>query len=137
MAISRVKDTRGITPAKLKMKLIPFISLAAVLAVSTPATTTRAADPDFGPNVLIFDPSMTDIPAKIAPIEESQRHDNESQFNDNRYAFLFKPGKYQLDVKVGFYMQALALGQMPDDVEFSGMGPHSAWYGNVTQTFWQ
>ena len=119
------------------MKIISSISLAAVLAVSISSATVRAADPDFGPNVLIFDPSMTDIAAKIAPIEESQRHDNESQFNNNRYAFLFKPGQYKLDVKVGFYMHILGLGKTPDEVEFSGMGPHSAWYGNVTQTFWR
>lgn len=122
-------------------KTIPSLSLAAVLALSLAGFRVQAADPDFGPNVLIFDPSMKsdDITAKLAPIMESQRHDRESQFNDNRYAILFKPGKYDaLDVKVGFYMHVIGLGESPDGVEFtSGLGPHSAWYGNVTQTFWR
>lgn len=42
------------------------------------------------------------------------------EFSSNRYAIFFKPGKYALDVNVGFYMQILGLGQSPDDVTING-----------------
>ena len=96
------------------MKITSILPLAAILAIT--CARVQAAEPDFGPNVIILDPSMTDIPAKLAPIEESQRHDQESQFNNNRYAILFKPGKYDLGVKVGFYMHVLGIGKTSDEV---------------------
>eukprot|EP00467_Chlorarachnion_reptans_P019103 CAMPEP_0114505426 /NCGR_PEP_ID=MMETSP0109-20121206/10847_1 /TAXON_ID=29199 /ORGANISM="Chlorarachnion reptans, Strain CCCM449" /LENGTH=670 /DNA_ID=CAMNT_0001683865 /DNA_START=19 /DNA_END=2032 /DNA_ORIENTATION=+ len=47
------------------------------------------------------------------------------QFSDQRFAFLFKPGEYSVDVPVGYYTQVLGLGQSPDDVVFTGdKGPH-------------
>ena len=75
--------------------------------------------PDFGPNVLIFDSSMGDstIQSKIDGIFSAQQT---SQFGTNRYAYFFKPGKYNLDVQVGFYMEVLGLGATPDDVSITG-----------------
>jgi hypothetical protein len=94
--------------------------------------------PDFGPNVLIFDPSqpMSDIQQKISGIYGAQVR---SQFGDKRYAYLFKPGKYQLDVQIGYYMQALGLGASPDDVEITGAVRSKAdWNGgNATLSFWR
>src|SRR5262249_32550031 len=92
--------------------------------------------PDFGPNVLIFDPSMpmatiqTQIDAVIA-------RQQSSQFGTNRYAYFFKPGQYTLDVKVGFYMQVLGLGLSPDDVVITGAVRSKAdWLGgNATLDF--
>jgi len=47
------------------------------------------------------------------------------QFSSKRYAFLFKPGTYSVDVPVGYYTQVLGLGSSPDDVVFSqSKGPH-------------
>ena len=120
------------------MKLIPTLSLAAVLAVSLQGIAVRAADPDFGPNVLIFDPSMADIAQKTKAISDQQVDEESAQFTTGRYAFLFKPGTYpDLDIAVGYYMQVLGLGQTPDAVTFTGKGPRSSHYGNVTQTFWR
>ena len=45
---------------------------------------------------------------------------NHGQFSSSRYAFLFKPGKYTIDVPVGFYTQVLGLGASPEDVVFAG-----------------
>ena len=42
------------------------------------------------------------------------------QFSSERYAFLFKPGTYAVDVPVGYYTQVLGLGDQPGDVVFSG-----------------
>ncbi len=117
---------------------ITSISLAALLAISTFGVTARAAEPDFGPNVLVFDPSMTDIGPKTKAISDQQVDEGKSQFTNGRYAFLFKPGTYpDLDIPVGYYMQVLGLGQTPDAVTFTGKGPRSSHYGNVTQTFWR
>ena len=45
---------------------------------------------------------------------------NHGEFSTARYAFLFKPGSYSVDVPVGFYTQVLGLGASPDDVTFTG-----------------
>ena len=77
----------------------------------------RGANPDFGPNVLIFDPATPGIQEKIDAIFKQQE---KNQFGTERYAYLFKPGKYVLDVRMGFYMHAAGLGRSPDDVEITG-----------------
>jgi len=72
--------------------------------------------PDFGPNVLVFDPSMTDIQPRIDAIFTQQAN----QFGTARYAYFFKPGRYNLDVRLAFYMQVIGLGPSPDDVTITG-----------------
>lgn len=93
--------------------------------------------PDFGPNVLVFEPSMTNIQARIDAVFEKQER---NQFGSERFAYLFKPGKYELDVQVGFYMQVLGLGSRPDDVQITGAVRSKArWLGNhnATCNFWR
>jgi hypothetical protein len=94
--------------------------------------------PDFGPNVLIFDPSMpmATIQSQLDGVIGKQAS---NQFGTERYAYFFKPGKYNLDVKVGFYMQVLGLGQTPDDVQITGgMRSKADWLGgNATLNFWR
>lgn len=84
-------------------------------------TPTTSAPIDFGPNVLIFDPSMpmADITSKIAPIYWSQNQAS-SEFGSGRYAYLFKPGSYNLSVDVGYYQTVHGLGLSPDDVTITG-----------------
>ena len=62
-----------------------------------------------------------------------------SQFSTDRYAYLFKPGQYQLDVKLGFYMQVLGLGLSPDDVQITGaVRSRADWNNNnATLNFWR
>src|SRR4029450_9499357 len=93
--------------------------------------------PDFGPNVLIFDPSMSEIQARIDAIFKQQEA---AQFGPGRYAYLFKPGQYNLDVEVGFYMHVAGLGRSPDDVSITGAVRSKArWLGNnnATCNFWR
>jgi hypothetical protein len=97
------------------------------------------AAPDFGPNVLIFDPStsMSTIQSQLDSIYGQQ---DSAQFGTGRYAYFFKPGAYALDVKLGFYTQALGLGQSPDDVVITGAVRAKAdWLGNnnATCNFWR
>ncbi|MGH7434357.1 MAG: hypothetical protein ACRENE_01640 [Polyangiaceae bacterium] len=94
--------------------------------------------PDFGPNVLIFDPSMSSssIQSRIDAIFQQQQS---AQFGTGRYAYFFKPGSYSLDVQLGFYMQALGLGASPDDVTITGaVRAKATWNGgNATTNFWR
>jgi hypothetical protein len=106
----------------------PFLSLLAILTCCVGSTRALGADvnlpgpkdaatPDFGPNVLIFDPSMTNIQEQLnAVIARQQR----AQFGTNRYAYLFKPGRYELDVQIAYYMHLMGLGRSPDDVQITG-----------------
>ena len=62
-----------------------------------------------------------------------------NQFGTARYALVFKPGAYKVNVKVGFYTQVLGLGNSPDDVNITGTVQADArWFdGNATQNFWR
>jgi hypothetical protein len=96
-----------------------------------------AAPPDFGPNVLIFDPSMPMpmIQSSIDAIFTQQFH---SQFGTGRYTFFFKPGNYTLDIQVGYYMQVVGLGQSPNDVVITGaVRSKDSGGGGATLNFWR
>ncbi len=118
----------------------PTVGAASTLAPITDPGGALPSDGalDFGENVAIFDPSMSmpTIQAKISAIFQTQET---SQFGSNRTAYFFKPGAYQLDVQVGFYMTVLGLGQSPDDVLITGgVRTTAAWNsGNATTNFWR
>lgn len=42
------------------------------------------------------------------------------EFSSHRYAFMFEPGSYSVDVPVGFYTSVYGLGDSPQDVVFNG-----------------
>src|SRR3954469_3743709 len=130
----------GISDKGNCMRLIVFVVAVLLLCTNRApslAARPRSADPDFGPNVLIFDPSMTTIQSQIDAIFAKQES---NQFGAERYAYLFKPGKYDLDVQVGFYMQVAGLGKSPDDVAINGAVRSKAkWMrnNNATCNFWR
>src|SRR5262249_53715619 len=51
--------------------------------------------PDFGPNVIIFDPSQA-LPTIQGKIDSIYSQQDGAQFGSGRYAVLFKPGNYNL-----------------------------------------
>ncbi|MFJ5291477.1 adenylyl cyclase [Streptomyces sp. NPDC088348] len=124
--------------------------LAGTASAATPRTRTpdsrsahtasaAATEPDLGPNVLVFDPSMpvADIQAKVSSVFATQES---NQFGTERFALLFKPGTYDgLDVNVGFYTHVAGLGLSPDDTDIHGLVHVEAdWMqGNATQNFWR
>ena len=66
--------------------------LASLLALA-PATLSAAPQaPDLGPNVFVFDPSMSSaaIQQQIDKVYAIQQH---SEFGSARYALLFLPGR--------------------------------------------
>jgi hypothetical protein len=62
---------------------------------------------------------MAEISSKIDPISWSQDGDA-AEFGPGRYAYLFKPGKYNLNVNVSYYITVHGLGHSPDDVTING-----------------
>eukprot|EP00929_Paragymnodinium_shiwhaense_P004610 TRINITY_DN10570_c0_g1_i1.p1 TRINITY_DN10570_c0_g1~~TRINITY_DN10570_c0_g1_i1.p1 ORF type:complete len:1372 (+),score=335.53 TRINITY_DN10570_c0_g1_i1:74-4189(+) len=46
-------------------------------------------------------------------------YDDRGQFVESRFAFLFRPGSYDVNVPVGYYTQVLGLGDQPSDVTFT------------------
>lgn len=116
--------------------------LLATLVLTPPASAFQgsagsAASP-FGSHVLVFNPKIpsTEMQAKIDEIYAQQQH---SEFGAGRYAFLFLPGEYRLDVPIGFYTQVIGLGAQPDDVHITGNVHADAALqnNNATTTFWR
>jgi hypothetical protein len=123
--------------------LLAALVVAALISSTTPATaasiaaappstavsaTTAAnpqlAQPDLGPNVKIFDPSMpqSQIQATVDAIAAQQLT---NQFGPQRYSLLFKPGTYgstanPLNFQVGYYTEVAGLGLSPNDVVING-----------------
>ena len=106
-----------------------ILSLAlALLALgsSVGAGGSSAATPasPFGPNVIVFDPSMPvgQIQATFDAIHAQQV---DAEMGTDRYALLFKPGVYgsaaqPLQIKVGYYTEIAGLGASPTDVTING-----------------
>jgi len=102
--------------------LVTALSWSGTAAASPPPA--HGGQPDFGPNVKIFDPSMpvADIQAAVDAIRDKQV-DNE--MGTDRYALLFKPGTYgtvaqPLIIQVGYYTEVAGLGLNPTDVTING-----------------
>jgi hypothetical protein len=104
--------------------MIVLAVVAGLLASFVVAGTTSAAGPEFGPNVMVFDPSMptSQIQTAVDAIADQQVS---NQFGTQRYALLFKPGTYgtatsPLNFQVGYYTAVAGLGLSPSDVVING-----------------
>jgi hypothetical protein len=87
------------------------------------AATTFAL-PDLGPNVKIFDPSMSTSSIR-ATFDAISKQQVSNEFGTQRYALLFMPGTYgsaaePLNVQVGYYTEVAGLGASPKDVTVNG-----------------
>src|SRR5512139_2732387 len=105
-------------------KTFSVVLILALLLSALPVLSASAAPPDFGPNVIIFDPSMpqSQIQATVDAIATQQVP---NQFGSQRYALLFKPGTYgtaanPLNFQVGYYTTVAGLGLSPNDVVING-----------------
>ena len=101
-----------------------FLTGPSVAGAATPAKAKGPAQPDFGSNVIIFDPSMDTsyIQGVVDAIRNKQIDD---EMGTNRYALLFKPGTYgsaavPLIIQVGYYTEVAGLGLNPTDVTING-----------------
>jgi hypothetical protein len=110
--------------AVLVTALSTHAGVAGVASAAPADAQPAAGQPDFGPNVRIFDPSMptSEIQATVDAIA-AQQVDNE--MGTQRYALLFKPGTYgtpadPLVFQVGYYTEVAGLGLSPTDVTING-----------------
>ena len=115
---------RGRTGAGVtRRSLIVTAAIAgAVPAASAARASTAApvpAEPDFGPNVAVFDPSMPAAQIQ-AVLDAAAARQVPDEFGAGRYAFLFKPGTYDVDAQLGYYTSVAGLGLAPDDVVING-----------------
>ena len=110
---------------RLRMSSAPVLLMAtAVFVTAISGTAVMAATPTFGPNVMIFNPSMpvSQIQAAVDAISTQQVS---NQFGTQRYALLFEPGVYgsaatPLILQVGYYTEVAGLGASPGDVIING-----------------
>ncbi len=96
-------------------------------------------DKIFGENTKIYSPK--DDQAKIqSEITSIYKQQERNQFGDERYAILFKPGKYvdTLNVNVGYYTQVAGLGIVPTETEINRLWVDANWmFHNATCNFWR
>jgi hypothetical protein len=104
------------------MKILPWFFLGCFFSIAP--VVIYAMPPDFGPNVIVFDPGMpaSQIQAIVDAIANQQV---DSEMGTQRYALLFMPGTYgsaasPLDFQVGYYTEVAGLGLSPTDVTING-----------------
>ena len=98
-------------------------------ATPTAAATTATVAPSttggpFGPNVYIFNPSMSQASIQ-STLDSISSQQVSNQFGDQRYAVLFAPGTYgtaadPLVFQVGYYTTVAGLGSSSADVVING-----------------
>lgn len=94
------------------------------VAAARVALSAPSSQPNLGPNVYIFNPTMpqSQIQAAVDAVAAQQVS---NQFGTQRYALLFEPGTYgsstnPLNFQVGYYTAVAGLGQSPSDVVING-----------------
>ena len=105
-------------------------SSRAIWDFRTPWARTRTSDPT--------SLSSARPPNAQNQIDAIYRIQERNQFGKERSCILLKPGKYNLNIMVGFYTQVAGLGLSPEDVAVTGnLESNARWFGgNATCNFW-
>lgn len=108
------------------------------LSKNVQAIATKYNQTAWGENVFIFNPNMNmaEIQVLIDTIYNGLVFPN-NEFSQKRYALLFQPGTYALNIKVGYYTHILGLGASPNDVVIQGSVTSFATKGHVLCNFWR
>ena len=103
-----------------------IVAGASIVTTGAVATTALASSdgPDFGSNVVILNPGMSQSQVQAAVDSVSSQQVN-NQFGTQRYAVLFEPGTYgsaasPLVFQIGYYTSVAGLGLSPNDVVING-----------------
>ncbi|WP_299953174.1 hypothetical protein [uncultured Modestobacter sp.] len=126
-SVPRPGRARRRVPALAATALAGALLAAALptgVATAAPRPAAGQQQPDLGPNVHVFDPSMpsAEIEATVDAIAARQV---DNHFGPERYALLFMPGTYgsaadPLDIEVGYGTEVAGLGAAPSDVVVNG-----------------
>jgi hypothetical protein len=105
------------------MHLPRSLAFCCLLSIGT-LSLVRATPPDFGSNVMIFNPGMPTSQIQNA-VDAIANQQISNQFGTQRYALLFMPGTYgsstkPLNFQVGYYTMVAGLGSSPNDVVING-----------------
>lgn len=125
-----------------KIALVAVLSVLSVAAGDSAGETTMVDTMPyaslFGDNVMLFDQDM-DMTAVQRTLDALHKQQANDEFGQQRYALLFKPGDYDLDVTVDYYVQAAGLGQVPGEVRINGavQSIASTSRNRVTIMFWR
>lgn len=124
----------------VKLRFIQIIGLLLLIS-SHQLKAQKIFDEDqamFGQQVLVFDDEMDQAEVQKA-LDEVHRQQAGQEFSNQRYALLFKPGTYELEVTVDFYVQALGLGKTPGQTTIHGavQSITTGQEDRVTTQFWR
>src|ERR1700730_15556090 len=97
----------GSIQAYLALLLFFYVLISGCSARGGEGTSNSPADL-FGPNVVVFGPGSQNMQDTISGIYATQMSKS-NEFDEARYAILFLPGQYNLDVRVGYYTQVAGL----------------------------
>lgn len=80
--------------------------------------------PEWPETVYVYGPEDLDLGKRnlteeIAELLSRLNNVSTGHYSDERKALLFKPGSYDVEVEVGYYVQVLGLGRDPKDVAFT------------------
>ena len=100
-------------------------AVAAPVASAAGAVAPSTTGGEFGPNVYIFTPSMSQASIQ-GTLDSIANQQVSNQFGSQRYAILFEPGTYgskadPLIFQVGYYTTVAGLGLNPNDVTINGL----------------
>ncbi|CAK0810061.1 unnamed protein product [Prorocentrum cordatum] len=127
--------------------------LVLLAGLAAPATLRARAEPQPNPpawpkGVYVWGPDtpadeITQVANEAFTTNGGHEPEDHGQFSPLRFAFMFKPGTYHVDVPIGFYTQVLGLGDQPGDVVFDApRGPYSEegdqdHMGGALSSFWR
>ena len=140
----------GSSARRKRLFAVSGLAAITVLVVAcfplTGRAATSASQPDFGPNVYVFNASMplSQVQATVDAVATQQVS---NQFGTQRYALLFEPGTYgtstnPLNFQVGYYTTVAGLGLSPTDVVINGsVYVHNQCFGSnnctALENFWR
>lgn len=118
--------------------LLQVLFASFLLATLNLHAKSQIQTPDFGPNVLLLDPSQgaAEMQAKIDHIYATQQH---NEFGVERNEILMMPGEYHLNIPLGYYTEVRGLGATPDTTHVYGNvhADASLPHNNGTCVFWR
>lgn len=100
--------------------MLPSLFFLCVLFVG--GTVGGEPNPPVWPaSVSVFSPGNDEETQKVvnAAYDKNGGGNNNGQFSDLRFAFLFLPGVYEVEVPLGYYTTVAGLGTFPENVTFT------------------
>ena len=101
-----------------------FLLSAVFAALFMVGAGVAAASTNFGPNVIVLNPTMPQATIQ-STLDAISTQQVPNQFGSQRYSIFFQPGTYgsaanPLDFQLGYYTQVAGLGAQPGDVVING-----------------